>query len=118
MLGLNFENCNKFGLSLRFENCQLNHASFYQIQLKNTVFRSCQLQETDFTESNLTDSLFDECDLYLAVFNQSILEKVDFRTSKNYAIDPENNRIKRAKFSYPDVLGLLDKYDIETDRLE
>jgi hypothetical protein len=52
------------------------------------------------------------------VFNQSNLEKVDFRTSKNYAIDPENNRIKRAKFSYPDVLGLLDKYDIETDRLE
>ena len=105
----------KFGLSLRFENCLLNHASFFQIELKNTVFTKCQLQETDFTESNVTGSLFDECDLYRAMFNQSILEKADFRTSRNYSIDPENNRIKKAKFSYPEILGLLDKYDIETD---
>jgi hypothetical protein len=37
------------------------------------------------------------------------------RTSFNYSINPELNRIKKAKFSMPAVVGLLDKYDIEIE---
>jgi hypothetical protein len=33
MLGLNFEDCNEFGLSFNFENCSLNHSSFYKIKV-------------------------------------------------------------------------------------
>jgi len=47
------------------------------------------------------------------VFENTILEKVDFSTSFNYSIDPEMNKIKKAKFSLPEVIGLLNKYDIE-----
>jgi hypothetical protein len=49
------------------------------------------------------------------MFENSILEKVDFRSSFNYIIDPETNRIKKARFSLPGVTGLLAKYDIEID---
>jgi hypothetical protein len=41
------------------------------------------------------------------------LEKTDFRSSFNYSIDPEVNRIKKAKFDRAGLAGLLDKYDLE-----
>ena len=115
MLGLHFDNCNEFGLSFRFETCSLNHSSFYKRKLKNTIFKNSQLQDTDFTECDLTGSVFDNCDLANSKFENTILEKADLSTSYNYSIDPEINRIKKAKFSLAGVVGLLDKYDIEID---
>lgn len=115
MLGLHFDDCNIFGLSFRFENCILNHSTFYKLKIKNTVFKNVQLRETDLTESDLTSSVFENCDLSGATFDYTILEKVDFRTSYNYSIDPERNRMKKAKFSIDGVSGLLNKYDIVID---
>jgi uncharacterized protein YjbI with pentapeptide repeats len=85
------------------------------MKLKKTTFRNSQIQETDFTECDLSNSIFDNCDLVKATFENSVLEKVDFRSSFNYILDPEINRIKKAKFSLPAVTGLLAKYDIEID---
>lgn len=85
-------------------------------KIRKTAFRNSQLQESDFAEADLTGAVFDNCDLTRAIFDQTVLEKTDFRTSYNYSIDPEINRIKRAKFSILGVSGLLDKYDIEIER--
>ncbi|HZB12656.1 MAG TPA: pentapeptide repeat-containing protein, partial [Chryseolinea sp.] len=82
---------------------------------KKTVFKNSQLQETDFTECDVTGALFDNCDLTNATFAFTILEKADLRTSYNYSIDPEKNRVKKARFSLQGVTGLLDKYDIEIE---
>jgi len=112
MLGLLFEDCNKFGLSFSFDNCILNHCSFYKTKLKKIIFKHCQLQETDFTESDLTGAIFNECDLFNAKFDNTILEKADFKTAYNYSIDPEINKIKQAKFSVHGIAGLLHKYNI------
>jgi fluoroquinolone resistance protein len=112
MLGLHFDKCSDFGLSFLFNNCILNYSSFYKTKIKKTVFKNSQLQEADFTECDMTGSVFDNCDLSRAAFAGTNLEKVDFRTALNYSIDPEINRIKKAKFSFPGVTGLLDKYDI------
>jgi fluoroquinolone resistance protein len=116
MLGLRFEHCNDFGLSIAFEKCTLDHSSFYQVKLKKTSFKGSQLHEVDFTESDLTASVFTDCDFTNATFDNTILEKADLRTSVNYSIDPETNRIKKAKFSLSGIAGLLDRYDIEIDR--
>jgi uncharacterized protein YjbI with pentapeptide repeats len=86
------------------------------MKIKTTIFKNCQLLETDLTESDLTGSTFDNCDLSGATFDNTNLEKVDFRTSFNFTIDPEINRIKKAKFSLPGVLGLLNKYDIVIEK--
>jgi len=83
--------------------------------MKKTVFKNSQLHEADFSECDLTGSIFDNCDLAGATFDNTIIEKVDFRTSYNYSIDPERNKIKKARFSLLGVSGLLDKYDIEID---
>jgi fluoroquinolone resistance protein len=115
MLGLRFDTCNEFGLSFSFDNCSLNHSTFYQAKLRMTIFKNCQLHEIEFTESDMTGSTYDKCDLMGAKFENTIIEKADFRTSYNYSIDPESNRIKKAKFSLTGVPGLLFKYDIEID---
>jgi uncharacterized protein YjbI with pentapeptide repeats len=115
MLGLHFENCNEFGLSVNFDNCNLNHSSFYKTKLKKTIFKRIKLQEVDFAECDLTGSVFDDCDLMKAIFENTTIEKSDFRTSFNYLIDPEKNRIRKARFSITGIAGLLDKYDIDID---
>lgn len=115
MLGLHFDACNDFSLSFSFDHCVLNFSSFYKIKIKQTVFSHSQLQETDFTEADLSQAVFDDCDLRQAVFDFTTLEKADFRTSYNYSIDPENNRIRKARFSIWGIRGLLDKYGIEID---
>jgi uncharacterized protein YjbI with pentapeptide repeats len=115
LMGIHFENCNKFGWGFNFERCLLNHSSFYRTQLKKIIFRECQLVEVDFTECDLTQSVFDKCNFTDAKFENSILEKADFRSSFHYSINPEVNRIKKARFSLSGIPGLLEKYDIEID---
>ncbi|WP_036600884.1 pentapeptide repeat-containing protein [Olivibacter sitiensis] len=115
MLGLRFDTCEAFGLSFAFENCQLHHASFYGTKIRKTIFKKCVLHETDFATSDLSGSVFDGCDLTRALFDRSNLEKADFRTSYNFVIDPEINRIKKAKFSLSNISGLLVKYGIHIE---
>lgn len=115
MTGLRFDDCNGYGLDFSFEHCQLNYSSFYKRKLRKIVFRHTLLREVDFSECDLTSSTFDHCDLTDAKFENTILEKADFRTSYNYTIDPENNRLRKAKFSLHEIIGLLRKYDIEIE---
>lgn len=73
------------------------------------------MHEVDFTEADLTQAIFDNCDLTDAIFINSNLEKADLSSAYNYSIDPEINKMKKAKFTWPGVVGLLDKYDIDID---
>lgn len=115
LVGVQFEECNPFLFSVNFENCVLKLAVFYKVKLKKTSFKNCNLQETDFTEADMTLVILDNCDLQRAIFQRTILEKADFRTSFNYSIDPEVNRITKARFSRFGIAGLLDKYRIEIE---
>lgn len=115
MLGLAFDTCNEFGLSFSFESCQLNHSTFYKRNLKKIRFAGSRLEEVDFTECNLSEAIFDSCDLHNAQFDRTNLEKADFRTAFNFIIDPENNRLKKARFSNSGLSGLLHKYDLRIE---
>ena len=115
MLGLHFDKCNPFSFAMSINDCQLNHSIFYQMKLGKCSFVNSHLQGVDFTDSELKNCIFQNCDLLNAVFENTNLEKVDLRTSFNYSIDPENNRIKKAKFSIYGVSGLLTKYDIDIE---
>ncbi|MCK4751064.1 MAG: pentapeptide repeat-containing protein [Bacteroidales bacterium] len=115
LLGLHFENCNDILFSVEFINCDLNLSSFFTRSLTSSSFTECKLREVDFTEADLTGTDLKGCDLTGSVFNNTVLEKADLRTSFNYSIDPEINRIRKARFSAGGVTGLLDKYDITID---
>jgi uncharacterized protein YjbI with pentapeptide repeats len=83
------------------------------VRLKKTSFVKCSLKESSFAEADLTEANFSEADLLSAAFDRTNLEKADFRDALNYSIDPENNRMKKAKFSADGIAGLLDKYQID-----
>ena len=115
MLGIQFTKCDENRLSFRFEYCVLNHSSFHKTSVKKTSFVHTQLQEVDFSECDLSQSVFDHCDMLRAVFENSNLEKADFRTAMNYTIDPDSNKIRKAKFSVYGLSGLLGKYGIHIE---
>ena len=115
MLGLLFYNCNPFGFSIRVENCNLSHSSFFELKIKKTTFNNTKLVEVDFTTTDLSFVEFLECNLTSAQFENSNLGKADFRTAFNYSNDPELNWIKKARFSLPAVIRFLNRFDIEIE---
>lgn len=115
LLGIHFEQCSQFLFSVYFENSVLNLSSFFGMNLKKARFKICSLQEVDFTQADLSGAIFDQCNLERAVFAGSILEGSDFRTAYHFSIDPEINRMKKARFSTMGIAGLLDKYDLQID---
>ena len=115
LVGVYFQNCSEFLFKVDFDNCILNLSSFNKLKLKHTIFKRSTIHEVDFTEADLSRCIFDRCDLAGAKFENTNLQLADFRTSYNYSVDPELNRIAKAKFSIAGVIGLLDKYDIEIE---
>ena len=113
LLGVLFNDCNQLLMSMSFNNCQLNFASFYKVKLINTKFTNCQFEKTEFTEANVSKSVFDNCNFKYAIFFNTNIEQANFLTSYNYSIHPENNKIKGAKFSKDQIQGLLDHYKIQ-----
>jgi len=113
MLGLHFDECNPLLLAFNFQECNLNMSSFFQLSLKKTTFQSCSLQEVDFSGCDLMESSFSGSDLTQATFDQTNLEKVDFQSAMGFIIDPEKNRLKKAKFERDNLMGLLAHLDIK-----
>jgi fluoroquinolone resistance protein len=112
VLGVHFDQCNPFLFEVNFENCLLNLSTFQKMNLKKARFKDCTVHEVDFSDADLNSAVFDNSDLTRTNFNNTNLEKADFSTAYNYSIDPERNKLKKAKFSLQGVAGLLDKYDI------
>lgn len=115
MLGLSFQKLSNFSMDLSFDNCLLDHSLFTGRNWKKTNFNNCSLKEVDFQESDLTEVSFNQCNLDRALFYHSNLHKADFRTAQNFQIQPENNKMKGAKFSIEGLLGLLAHYQIKVD---
>ncbi|MCE2823756.1 MAG: pentapeptide repeat-containing protein [Saprospiraceae bacterium] len=112
MLGILFEDCHTFLLEMSFDNCNLGMASFRALKLPGTVFNACILHEADFSEANMKQAVFRDCDLLDAVFDYTELENADLVSARNYRIHPERNRLKGARFSYPEVEGLLAAFGV------
>lgn len=115
LLGVQFEQCNTFLLALRFENCRLDFASFRALVLKGTQFNTCGLAEADFSGTDLSKAAFGDSDLAGAVFEGTNLEGADLRDARKFAIDPERNRIKGARFSLNVLPGLLMRHGITVE---
>jgi hypothetical protein len=50
-----------------------------------------------------------------AIFDNSLLEKTDFRTARNYSIHPEKNKLRKTRFSNDGLAGLLSHLDLLID---
>lgn len=112
LLSVNFGQCSSFGFRVAFNECQLDYTSFLSRNLKKTRFVDCSIREARFLSCDLTGAVFKNCNLELTVFASTILVQADLSTSYNLSLDPDNNKLKKTRFSLHSLPGLLTKYDI------
>ena len=117
-----FENClfeecrilNCIFLNCRFENCTVIRLEANYSEIKNGDFQRCHLigvhWETLFPTGKYArpiESLKNCCLKY------NTFADADFRNSSGYMIDIASNKLKQARFSYPEVVRLLNSLEIQ-----
>jgi fluoroquinolone resistance protein len=113
-MGINWVTLNRFE-DCTFHGCKLNFSNFLGLKLKRLSCISCSLKEVDFSEAQLSEADFSESMLRGAIFTKSDLTKANFRTAKEYFIDPVSTKIKGAKFCLPDALTLIEALGAEVE---
>ncbi|MBU1138162.1 MAG: pentapeptide repeat-containing protein [Proteobacteria bacterium] len=99
-------------LDVAFYRCLLNYSGFIGVDLANTEMIECQLKDADFSEANLSKARCSFSDFSGARFMNTNLTRADFTNATHYAIHPHGNKLCKTKFSSPEVLSLLDVFDI------
>lgn len=101
--------------ALAFTRCVLNDSSFFGLDLAELALIECRAVDVDFTDANCRDADFSHTDLKDSVFARTRLAGANLSGAQNYRIDIFNNDIKRARFSLPEAVSLLDSLDIELE---
>lgn len=114
IVGAEFFKCDKTFFSADFKNCLAQYCNFSDLNMKNTSFSGSKLRDGHFTNTLLSGADFSDVDLTGTTFHNCDLCKADFSKASRYDIDPQTNKIKKAKFSFPEAVGLLRAFDITT----
>ena len=119
VIGVNWALANWFAGQLKgsisFFKCVLNHSTFIGVPLPGLKVINCSAIDVDFRESNLSKADFTGTDLSDSLFLGTDLTEANFRSSRNYHIDPGKNNITGAKFSLPEAMSLLYSMDIDLE---
>lgn len=102
----------KLPLSFSFEDCVVSLCGFFGLSLKNSRLLRCTAIEADFAETDLSGCDCRETDFAKARFLHTNLSKADFSGARNYQIDPTANTVKRARFTLPEAVALLQAFDL------
>jgi uncharacterized protein YjbI with pentapeptide repeats len=108
-------NANRAMLSIGFEGCILDFSTFFGLALAGTRFVRCSAKGVEFSEADVSGSDFRETNLENAKFSRTNLQKANFVGALNYEIDPTQNSVKNARFSIPEVVGLLRGFDVKVE---
>jgi uncharacterized protein YjbI with pentapeptide repeats len=115
LLGIRFTVIDAFLINWVFKECVIMICDFGDMDIRGSKFLNCEMKEADFINTNLICADFAGSSLQLCKFYHANLEKVNFVGALNYYINPIDNKLKQAKFSYPEVLSLLDTFGIEVE---
>ena len=97
---------------LEFNECKINYSNFKLLKLPKIKIVKCEAREVDFIETDMSDGDFKHTDFEKSRFFKTDLTRADFTATVNYAIDVSTNTIKKARFSLPEALSLLNSLDI------
>lgn len=112
IVGAEFFTCDRAFFSVSFKKCLLTYCNFSDLNMKNTQFEGSKIHETYFTNTILTGADFTDTDLQGTLFHDCDLSLADFTAAARYNIDPRTNKLRKAKFSLPEAIGLLQGFDI------
>ena len=88
--------------------CVFTDRPWRKAQIRRSRLRECEFEACDLGEADLSGSSFPG-----TRFTKCTLRRADFRFAMDYAFDPRDNHIKGARFSVPEVVGLLAAFGIE-----
>ncbi len=114
MIGLNWSNCQNLSL-LEIKNSLLDFCVFQELDLSHCTFENSSIKDADFSQSKLVGASFAQSHLRATSFNGCDLSEADFRGASEYSIDPHFTKIRKAKFSMPEAMTLLEHYEIVID---
>ena len=112
LVGIDWTGVRPATFRLRLVGCNLSHASFAGMDLREIEILHCLARDVDFHDANLTSAKFHETDLTGSEFLHTNLTRADLSKASNYSIDPACNIIKKTVFSLPEAVSLLAGYDI------
>lgn len=124
-----FEKCNLIGVNwhdllpvgsiadsiTKLKECILKYNSFIHMNFRKFNFSLNTIQDSAFEECNLVESVFKECRLESTQFSRCDMRKADFREATGYQISITTNKLKEARFSFPEVINLLSELDIKVN---
>ena len=97
------------------ERCEFRYNEFSGMTLTRFDFSSCRFGDCTFDDCKLAGADFRGVPLGRTQFSRCDLEKADFREATDYAIDPTDNRLRGARFSFPDVVALLSGFGLKIE---
>lgn len=97
------------------QDSQMKYNNFVELNLVKFDFSGNTIVSSLFGECNLRGSRFGDCVLDQTEFFKCDLSSADFRKATGYNIDLETNKLKKARFSFPEVTRLLDGLGILID---
>jgi len=103
----------KLTSSLYFYRSDVSDSSFYGLDLTGIIIEECKAHNVDLRAGDFSNASFIQTDFDGSLFMNSKLHSADFTDAINYNIDPNHNDIRKAKFTMPDVVNLLHRFDIE-----
>ncbi|MDD4850132.1 MAG: pentapeptide repeat-containing protein [Gemmiger sp.] len=95
--------------------CAFQYNDFSGMVLSGFDFSSNRFAECTFDDCKLPGANFRGVPLGRSQFAGCDLTKADFRDAESYAIDPTANTLKGARFSFPEVVTLLDGTGIQIE---
>lgn len=96
-------------------DCQLKYNNFFEMNFDKFIFSKNYITSSMFADCSLVESNFVNCKLDSTEFFRCNLSKSNFKGALGYVIDITNNKLKGAKFSFPEVVNLLNGIGIVID---
>lgn len=92
---------------LSFKGSDVSFSLFSSCNLNGISLVECKAREADFSGADLSGSKLIKTDFERAIFHKTNLSNTDFTNATNYLINVCDNKVAKAKFSFPEVLDLL-----------
>lgn len=122
LLGVNWPKSNwpniRLSSPINFYTCDISHSSFFGLGLTNINIQECKVHDVDFREADLSSGNFTGSDFHQSIFIHTKLTGADFSAAINYNIDIALNDVKKAIFTFPEVVNLLHHVGIKINGWE
>ena len=99
----------------KIQDCCLKYNTFIKMNFRKFDFTGSVITESTFEGCNVAESSFRECKLEGTQYNSCDMRKADFRDAAGYQIDIMDNKMKDARFSFPEVIRLFNVLGIKID---